>query len=264
MRKMIKGLTVTAASAILCASLGFTSMAAETGTDKMQKAPQMTQMQESRPNQGQMPKEGGEKPADMEGDQKLKEGEVPAINEENGEKPKEEEISKEDKISMEEKQPMLFSEDALTGLLELIEDLEDEDLKEELTELYDALIDALNEEKEAFEEGDLEDDEMEELRSAVQEARDALINALAEAEIDYNLEPIALEEGKETAPKEAVEGTEKTEEEVAPIEGEPPVNEDGSAAEPVEEGEDNETANPIKKLGEKVKNFFKNLFKSAE
>ncbi len=290
MRKIIKGLTITVASAIMFASLSVSSFAANTNTVKPAKTEQTAQMQNKSEKElkvtadGQKLTDNGEKPATKEGE--LPEGEKPELKEgekpepKDGEKPLDAadasstdasstdsselpaEKPKDGEKPMDGEMPIMYSEDALTGLLDLIENLDDEDLQDELMELYDNLVDALNAEKDAFEDGDLDEDEIEELRTDVQEARDALISALADAGIEYNLEPMEMEEGeKPEEPAEIVEDGDENNEEVAPKEGEPPVNEDGSSAEPVEETEDdNATTNPIKKFGEKVKNFFKNMF----
>ncbi len=298
MRKIIKGLTITVASAIMFASLSVSSFAANTNTVKTAKTEQTAQMQNKSEKElkvtadGQKLTDNGEKPATKEGElpdgekPELKDGEKSELKDgdkpepKDGEKPLDAadasstdasstdsselptEKPKDGEKPMDGEMPIMYSEDALTGLLDLIENLDDEDLQDELMELYDNLVDALNAEKDAFEDRDLDEDEIEELRTNVQEARDALISALADAGIEYNLEPMEMEEGeKPEQSAEIVEDGDESTEEVAPKEGEPPVNEDGSSAEPVEETEDdNATTNPIKKFGEKVKNFFKNMF----
>ena len=247
MKKIIRGLTAAVAAIMLFSSVGMTSLAAP-GKEGSQPPAQGEAPSGEAPKDGQAPKEG-EQPPEMPA------GEAASLSS-TGEAPEKPEGEKLEGEAPKEGEKPSDAEDMTTLLEELlavIEDIDDDETKENLQELYDAFVAALDAEKEAVE-AESDEDTLEELKEAVESAREALISALDEAGIEFDLEPKSIEEPKEAEGKEKIEATE----EIAPKDAEPAVNEDGSADESVEK------TSPIKKIGNAIKSFFNKLFKKSE
>jgi len=244
MKRIIGTMTAIASAIIMLATVQVTAMAAPQAKDAQPPAQGAAPAQSEAPKGGQAPKEGEQPPEMPDASGAASTGEAPEKPE--GEAPKEE---------PKDGKKLLADADMTTlleNLLETIEALDDEDVKENITELYDAFVDALDAEQAAID-AESDEDTLAEVKQAVEDARAALQSALEEAGIDFDLEPKTGDE----APK-AIEDGEELSEEIAPKDAEPAVNEDGSADESVEK------TSPIKKIGNAIKSFFNKLFKKSE
>lgn len=244
MKRIIGTMTAIASAIIMLATVQVTAMAAPQAKDAQPPAQGAVPTQSEAPKGGQAPKEGEQPPEMPDASGAASTGEAPEKPE--GEAPKEEPKDGEKPLADADMTTLL------ENLLEAIEALDDEDVKENITELYDAFVDALDAEQAAID-AESDEDTLAEVKQAVEDARAALQSALEEAGIDFDLEPKTGDE----APK-AIEDGEELSEEIAPKDAEPAVNEDGSADESVEK------TSPIKKIGNAIKSFFNKLFKKSE
>lgn len=244
MKRIIGTMTAIASAIIMLATVQVTAMAAPQAKDAQPPAQGAAPTQSEAPKGGQAPKEGEQPPEMPDASGAASTGEAPEKPE--GEAPKEEPKDGEKPLADADMTTLL------ENLLEAIEALDDEDVKENITELYDAFVDALDAEQAAID-AESDEDTLAEVKQAVEDARAALQSALEEAGIDFDLEPKTGDE----APK-AIEDGEELSEEIAPKDAEPAVNEDGSADESVEK------TSPIKKIGNAIKSFFNKLFKKSE
>ncbi len=244
MKRIIGTMTAIASAIIMLATVQVTAMAAPQAKDAQPPAQGAAPVQGEAPKGGQAPKDGEQPPEMPDASGAASTGEAPEKPE--GEAPKEEPKDGEKPLADADMTTLL------ENLLEAIEALDDEDVKENITELYDAFVDALDAEQAAID-AESDEDTLAEVKQAVEDARAALQSALEEAGIDFDLEPKTGDE----APK-AIEDGEELSEEIAPKDAEPAVNEDGSADESVEK------TSPIKKIGNAIKSFFNKLFKKSE
>ncbi|MBQ9302920.1 hypothetical protein [Butyrivibrio sp.] len=244
MKRIIGTMTAIASAIIMLATVQVTAMAAPQAKDAQPPAQGAAPAQGEAPKGGQAPKDGEQPPEMPDASGAASTGEAPEKPE--GEAPKEEPKDGEKPLADADMTTLL------ENLLESIEALDDEDVKENITELYDAFVDALDAEQAAID-AESDEDTLAEVKQAVEDARAALQSALEEAGIDFDLEPKTGDE----APK-AIENGEELSEEIAPKDAEPAVNEDGSADESVEK------TSPIKKIGNAIKSFFNKLFKKSE
>ena len=244
MKRIIGTMTAIASAIIMLATVQVTAMAAPQAKDAQPPAQGAAPVQGEAPKGGQAPKDGEQPPEMPDASGAASTGEAPEKPE--GEAPKEEPEDGEKPLADADMTTLL------ENLLETIEALDDEDVKENITELYDAFVDALDTEQAAID-AESDEDTLAEVKQAVEDARAALQSALEEAGIDFDLEPKTGDE----APK-AIEDGEELSEEIAPKDAEPAVNEDGSADESVEK------TSPIKKIGNAIKSFFNKLFKKSE
>ena len=244
MKRIIGTMTAIASAIIMLATVQVTAMAAPQAKDAQPPAQGAAPVQGEAPKGGQAPKDGEQPPEMPDASGAASTGEAPEKPE--GEAPKEEPQDGEKPLADADMTTLL------ENLLETIEALDDEDVKENITELYDAFVDALDTEQAAID-AESDEDTLAEVKQAVEDARAALQSALEEAGIDFDLEPKTGDE----APK-AIEDGEELSEEIAPKDAEPAVNEDGSADESVEK------TSPIKKIGNAIKSFFNKLFKKSE
>lgn len=244
MKRIIGTMTAIASAIIMLATVQVTAMAAPQAKDAQPPAQGAAPVQGEAPKGGQAPKDGEQPPEMPDASGAASTGEAPEKPE--GEAPKEEPKDGEKPLADADMTTLL------ENLLEAIEALDDEDVKENITELYDAFVDALDAEQAAID-AESDEDTLAEVKQAVEDARAALQSALEEAGIDFDLEPKTGDE----APK-AIENGEELSEEIAPKDAEPAVNEDGSADESVEK------TSPIKKIGNAIKSFFNKLFKKSE
>lgn len=244
MKRIIGTMTAIASAIIMLATVQVTAMAAPQAKDAQPPAQGAAPVQGEAPKGGQAPKDGEQPPEMPDASGAASTGEAPEKPE--GEAPKEEPKDGEKPLADADMTTLL------ENLLETIEALDDEDVKENITELYDAFVDALDAEQAAID-AESDEDTLAEVKQAVEDARAALQSALEEAGIDFDLEPKTGDE----APK-AIEDGEELSEEIAPKDAEPAVNEDGSADESVEK------TSPIKKIGNAIKSFFNKLFKKSE
>lgn len=244
MKRIIGTMTAIASVIIMLATVQVTAMAAPQAKDAQPPAQGAAPVQGEAPKGGQAPKDGEQPPEMPDASGAASTGEAPEKPE--GEAPKEEPKDGEKPLADADMTTLL------ENLLETIEALDDEDVKENITELYDAFVDALDAEQAAID-AESDEDTLAEVKQAVEDARAALQSALEEAGIDFDLEPKTGDE----APK-AIEDGEELSEEIAPKDAEPAVNEDGSADESVEK------TSPIKKIGNAIKSFFNKLFKKSE
>lgn len=243
MKRIIGTMTAIASAIIMLATVQVTAMAAPQAKDAQPPAQGAAPAQGEAPKGGQAPKDGEQPPEMPDASGAASTGEAPEKPE--GEAPKEEPKDGEKPLADADMTTLL------ENLLETIEALDDEEVKENITELYDAFVDALDAEQAAID-AESDEDTLAEVKQAVEDARAALQSALEEAGIDFDLEPKAGDE----APK-AIEDGEELSEEIAPKDAEPAVNEDGSADESVEK------TSPIKKIGNAIKSFFNKLFKKS-
>ena len=243
MKRIIGTMTAIASAIIMLATVQVTAMAAPQAKDAQPPAQGAAPVQGEAPKGGQAPKDGEQPPEMPDASGAASTGEAPEKPE--GEAPKEEPKDGEKPLADADMTTLL------ENLLEAIEALDDEDVKENITELYDAFVDALDAEQ-AVIDAESDEDTLAEVKQAVEDARAALQSALEEAGIDFDLEPKTGDE----APK-AIEDGEELSEEIAPKDAEPAVNEDGSADESVEK------TSPIKKIGNAIKSFFNKLFKKS-
>ncbi len=244
MKRIIGTMTAIASAIIMLATVQVTAMAAPQAKDAQPPAQGAAPAQGEAPKGGQAPKDGEQPPEMPDASGAASTGEAPEKPE--GEAPKEEPKDGEKPLADADMTTLL------ENLLEEIEALDDEDVKENITALYDAFVDALEAEQAAID-AESDEDTLAEVKQAVEDARAALQSALEEAGIDFDLEPKTGDE----APK-AIEDGEELSEEIAPKDAEPAVNEDGSADESVEK------TSPIKKIGNAIKSFFNKLFKKSE
>ena len=244
MKRIIGTMTAIASAIIMLATVQVTAMAAPQAKDAQPPAQGAAPVQGEAPKGGQAPKDGEQPPEMPDASGAASTGEAPEKPE--GEAPKEEPKDGEKPLADADMTTLL------ENLLETIEALDDEEVKENITELYDAFVDALDAEQAAID-AESDEDTLAEVKQAVEDARAALQSALEEAGIDFDLEPKTGDE----APK-AIEDGEELSEEIAPKDAEPAVNEDGSADESVEK------TSPIKKIGNAIKSFFNKLFKKSE
>lgn len=244
MKRIIGTMTAIASAIIMLATVQVTAMAAPQAKDAQPPAQGAAPAQGEAPKGGQAPKDGEQPPEMPDASGAASTGEAPEKPE--GEAPKEEPKDGEKPLADADMTTLL------ENLLETIEALDDEEVKENITELYDAFVDALDAEQAAID-AESDEDTLAEVKQAVEDARAALQSALEEAGIDFDLEPKTGDE----APK-AIEDGEELSEEIAPKDAEPAVNEDGSADESVEK------TSPIKKIGNAIKSFFNKLFKKSE
>ena len=244
MKRIIGTMTAIASAIIMLATVQVTAMAAPQAKDAQPPAQGAAPVQGEAPKGGQAPKDGEQPPEMPDASGAASTGEAPEKPE--GEAPKEEPKDGEKPLADADMTTLL------ENLLEAIEALDDEDVKENITELYDAFVDALDAEQAAID-AESDEDTLAEVKQAVEDARAALQSALEEAGIDFDLEPKTGDE----APK-AIEDGEELSEEITPKDAEPAVNEDGSADESVEK------TSPIKKIGNAIKSFFNKLFKKSE
>lgn len=244
MKRIIGTMTAIASAIIMLATVQVTAMAAPQAKDAQPPAQGAAPAQGEAPKGGQAPKDGEQPPEMPDASGAASTGEAPEKPE--GEAPKEEPKDGEKPLADADMTTLL------ENLLETIEALDDEEVKENITELYDAFVDALDAEQAAID-AESDEDTLAEVKQAVEDARAALQSALEEAGIDFDLEPKTGDE----APKAIEDGGELSEE-IAPKDAEPAVNEDGSADESVEK------TSPIKKIGNAIKSFFNKLFKKSE
>ena len=243
MKRIIGTMTAIASAIIMLATVQVTAMAAPQAKDAQPPAQGAAPAQGEAPKGGQAPKDGEQPPEMPDASGAASTGEAPEKPE--GEAPKEEPKDGEKPLADADMTTLL------ENLLEAIEALDDEDVKENITELYDAFVDALDAEQAAID-AESDEDTLAEVKQAVEDARAALQSALEEAGIDFDLEPKTGDEAPE-----AIENGEELSEEIAPKDAEPAVNEDGSADESVEK------TSPIKKIGNAIKSFFNKLFKKS-
>ncbi len=189
MKKIIKGISTAVVVVIVAASLSVTALAA-TPKKEMIKPDDVsvtnaimieTSTETATVEDGSKPEgmpEKGEKP---EGAPEMKDGEKPA------EAPTDSSSEKPENAPAKDGEKGVQPQENLEAILESIEAVEDDDLKESLLELYNAYVDALDAEKAALESDDTDEDELETLKTTTNEAREALLAALTEAGIEADL-----------------------------------------------------------------------------
>jgi hypothetical protein len=236
MKKILRTFAICLASWMVFGSIGIIALAAPADQKKGEMQPPA--QQEAPGPDGKAPAEGENPPA--EGTTPPAEGENPpekpadeASDQKSGEVPKE---------PAEKPEIVPDMTEVFEKLLALIEDLDDEEVKENLTELYENFAEALDAEKEAID-NESDEDTIEELKEAVISARDELEKALNEAGIIFNLE----------ADNDNPNEDRKIDEEAAPKNDDKPVNEAESA------DTTSTKTSFIKKIGNAIVSFFNKL-----
>jgi len=181
MKKFIKGISTAVLVTIVAASISVTACAAApkkeaTNAILVETSTEAATVEGSEKPEG-MP-EKGEKP---EGAPEMKDGEKPA------EAPTDSSSEKPENAPAKDGEKGAQPQENLEAILDSIEAVEDDDLKESLLALYNAYVDALDAEKAALESDDTDEDELEALKTATNDAREALIAALTEAGIEAEL-----------------------------------------------------------------------------
>ena len=145
MKRIIGTMTAIASAIIMLATVQVTAMAAPQAKDAQPPAQGAAPAQGEAPKGGQAPKDGEQPPEMPDASGAASTGEAPEKPE--GEAPKEEPKDGEKPLADADMTTLL------ENLLETIEALDDEEVKENITELYDAFVDALDAEPAVNEDG---------------------------------------------------------------------------------------------------------------